>query len=53
MVLGILTIIVGALLIFEPFWGVYTYLKITGVNIILSSLLQLYELIRISKVNND
>ena len=53
LVLGILTIIVGALLIFEPFWGVYTYLKITGVNIILSSLLQLYELIRTSKVTND
>ena len=53
LVLGIITILVGALLIFEPFWGVYTYLKITGVNIILSSLLQIYELIRNLKVNND
>ena len=43
LVLGILSIIVGVLLIFEPGFGVYTYLKITGVNVIFIACLFFYE----------
>ena len=53
LVLGIITIIVGILLVFEPIWGVYTYFKISGINIILISLLSLYELIKTFRKNND
>lgn len=43
LVIGIISIIVGILLIFEPWFGVFTYLKITGVNVILISLLNIFE----------
>jgi len=43
LILGIISIIVGILLIFEPWFGVFTYLKITGVNVILISLLNIFE----------
>ena len=44
LILGIISIVVGVLLIFEPWFGVYTYLKITGINVILISLMFLLEL---------
>ncbi len=43
LLIGILSIIVGVLLIFEPQFGVYTYLKITGVNIIFISIVFFFE----------
>lgn len=46
LIIGILSIIIGILLIFEPKFGVYTYLKITGVNVILISLLIFFDFIR-------
>jgi len=43
LILGIISIIVGIFLIFEPWFGVFTYLKITGVNVILISIIFLFE----------
>ena len=54
LVLGLITLLIGVLLVFKPIWGIYTYLNITGVNIILISLLSLFDLvknIRVSKNN--
>jgi len=42
-ILGILSILSGLLLIFQPLFGVYTYLKISGIVIILIALLPLLE----------
>ena len=53
LVLGLVTIIIGILLIFEPVWVVYTYFKIAGVNIILISLLSLFDIIKGIRVNKN
>jgi uncharacterized membrane protein HdeD (DUF308 family) len=52
LIVGIISIIIGILLIFEPSLGVYTYLKITGANIIVISLLFFFEFINNIRKNN-
>ena len=52
LIIGVISIIVGILLIFEPKLGVYTYLKITGVNIIVISLLFFFEIIHNLRTKN-
>jgi uncharacterized membrane protein HdeD (DUF308 family) len=42
-VMAILAVLVGVLLIFEPLWSVYVYLKITGVYVVMLSMLFFYE----------
>jgi uncharacterized membrane protein HdeD (DUF308 family) len=42
-IMAILAIIMGILLIFEPLWSVYIYLKLTGVYVIILSVLFFYE----------
>lgn len=51
-VMAILAFVVGILLIFEPLWSVYVYLKITGVYTISLSLLFFYEFFKNIKVSN-
>jgi uncharacterized membrane protein HdeD (DUF308 family) len=41
--MAILAVLVGVLLIFEPLWSVYVYLKITGVYVVMLSMLFFYE----------
>ena len=52
LIIGVISIVVGILLIFEPKLGVYTYLKITGVNIIVISLLFFFEIIHNLRTKN-
>lgn len=50
-IMAILALTVGILLIFEPMWSIYVYLKITGTYIILLSLLYFYEFFKNIKVD--
>lgn len=50
-VMAILALVVGILLIFEPAWSVYVYLKMTGAYIVLLSMLFFYEFFKNIKVN--
>ena len=49
LILGLLAIIVGLLLIFNPGSVIYTYLKITGWYLILVALLYGYSFIKMNK----
>lgn len=49
--LSILSIIVGILLIIRPWWSLYTFFKITGINIILLSFTYFLEFIAYNKKN--
>lgn len=51
MIMGIFALLVGVLLIFEPLWSVFVYLRITGVYVVMLSLLYFYEFIKNIKVN--
>ena len=48
--MAVLALVVGIFLIFEPLWSVYIYLKITGVYIIMLSMLFFYEFFKNIKV---
>ena len=52
LVLFILAIIVGLLLIFNPGQVILTYLKVTGVYLVLVAILNLVELLKIKKNDN-
>lgn len=52
-IIGIISIIIGTLLIFEPKFGVFTYLKITGINVILISLIYIFEFFYNIRNKND
>ena len=51
LIMGATSLIIGVLLIFEPLWSVYVYLKITGVYTILLSMLFFIEALNNKKVN--
>lgn len=53
LIIGIISIIVGILLIFKPKFGIYTYLKITGINIVLIAILFFFDFIQSCRKKND
>ncbi len=52
LVMAVLALVVGIFLIFEPLWSVYVYLKITGVYVIMLSMLYFYEFFKNIKLSN-
>ena len=46
LILGLLAIIIGSLLIFNPGSAIYTYLKVTGAYLILVAMLYAYTFIK-------
>lgn len=52
LIMAVLALVVGVFLIFEPLWSVYVYLKITGVYVIMLSMLYFYEFFKNIRIEN-
>lgn len=53
LVLAIISLILGLILMFRPTLTVYTYFKITGIYVLIISIISTLELINLTKKNNN